>query len=76
LYRSSALGVCVWLPRKQPAFVKKQARRMLHGDISAVIHSLQWQGTHHKLKGKAHKTLAGICGYLRVFSQQRPSHGL
>jgi hypothetical protein len=45
------------------AFVKTQARRMLHGEIAAVIHALRWLGTHHKLKGKRRETLEGICGY-------------
>jgi hypothetical protein len=45
------------------AFVKAQARRMLHGEITAVIHSLRWLGTHHKLKGKHRETLERICGY-------------
>ncbi|MCP3883107.1 MAG: hypothetical protein GY701_32625 [Sulfitobacter sp.] len=45
------------------AFVKEQARRMLHGQIAAVIHSLRWLGTHHTLKGKRRDTLERICGY-------------
>ena len=44
-------------------FVKAQARRMLHGEIAAVIHALRWLGTHHKLKGKRRETLERICGY-------------
>jgi hypothetical protein len=44
-------------------FVKDQARRMLHGDIAAVIHALHWLGTHHKLKGKRRDALERICGY-------------
>jgi len=44
-------------------FVKAQMRRMLHGEIAAVIQSLRWLGTHHKLKGKRRETLEGICGY-------------
>ena len=44
-------------------FVKAQARRMLHGEIAAVIHSLRWLGTHHKLTGKRGDALEGICGY-------------
>ena len=47
------------------AFVKAQARRMLHGNIGAVIRALNWQGTHHKLKGKRLETLERICGYFR-----------
>jgi hypothetical protein len=46
-------------------FVKAQARRMLHGNIGAVIHSLRWHGTHHKLKGKRLEALERICGYFR-----------
>ena len=45
------------------AFVKAQARRILHGEIAAVIHSLRWLGTHHKLKGKRLESLESICGY-------------
>ena len=45
------------------AFVKQQARRMLHGEIAGVIHALRWLGTHHKLKGKRGKALTRICGY-------------
>jgi hypothetical protein len=45
------------------AFVKAQARRMLHGEIVAVIHALRWLGTHHKLKGKRRDALERICGY-------------
>ena len=45
------------------AFVKEQARRMLHGEIAAVLHSLRWLGTHHKLKGKRGEALQRICGY-------------
>jgi len=45
------------------AFVKAQARRMLHGEILAVIHALRWLGTHHKRKGKRRETLERICGY-------------
>ena len=44
-------------------FVKAQARRMLHGEIAAVIQSLRWLGTHHKLKGKRRETLERVCGY-------------
>jgi hypothetical protein len=44
-------------------FVKEQARRMLHGEIAAVIRSLRWLGTHHKLKGKRDEALTRICGY-------------
>jgi hypothetical protein len=44
-------------------FVKAQARRLLHGEIAAVIHALRWLGTHHKLTGKHHETLERICGY-------------
>jgi len=47
------------------AFVKEQARRMLHGEIAAVIHSLRWLGTHHKLKGKRGEALKRICGYFQ-----------
>jgi hypothetical protein len=47
------------------AFAKEQIRRMLHGNIRAVIRSLQWQGTRHKLKGKGRTTLERICGYFR-----------
>ncbi len=47
------------------AFVKAQARRILHGEIAAVIHSLRWLGTHHKLKGKRLESLESICGYFR-----------
>ncbi len=46
-------------------FVKEQARRMLHGHIGAVIHSLRWQGTHGNLKGKRLEALERICGYFR-----------
>ena len=46
-------------------FVKKQARRMLHGEIAAVIHALRWLGTHHKLKGKRGEALKRICGYFQ-----------
>ena len=45
------------------AFVKTQARRILHGEIAAVIHSLGWLGTHHKLKGKHLESLESIRGY-------------
>ena len=45
------------------AFVKEQVRRMLHGEIAAVIRSLRWLGTHHKLKGERQDTLKRICGY-------------
>jgi hypothetical protein len=45
------------------AFVKEQAQRMLHGGIAAVIHSLRWLATHHKLKGKRRDKLERICGY-------------
>jgi hypothetical protein len=44
-------------------FVKAQARRMLHGEIAAVIRSLRWLGTHHPLKGKRRDALERICGY-------------
>ena len=44
-------------------FVKAQARRMLHGEIAAVIHALRWLGTHHNLTGKRRETLERICGY-------------
>jgi hypothetical protein len=45
------------------AFVKVQARRLLHGEVAAVIHALRWLGTHHQLKGKRRETLERICGY-------------
>lgn len=44
-------------------FVKDQARRMLHGEVAAVIHTLRYLGTHHNLKGKSRETLERICGY-------------
>ncbi len=44
-------------------FVKVQARRILHGEVAAVIHSLRWLGTHHKLQGKRRDTLERVCGY-------------
>ncbi len=47
------------------AFVKAQVRRMLNGNIGAVIRALLWQGTHRKLKGKRLETLERICGYFR-----------
>ncbi len=47
------------------AFVKEQAQRVLHGQIAAVIHSLRWLGTHHKLKGKRRDALKRICGYFQ-----------
>jgi hypothetical protein len=45
------------------AFVKAQLRRMLHGQIAAVIPSLRWLGTRHQFKGKRRDTLERICGY-------------
>ncbi len=45
------------------AFVKAQAQRMLQGEIAAVIRSLRWLATHHKLKGKRQAALNRICGY-------------
>jgi hypothetical protein len=44
------------------AWVKEQARRLLHGQIDSVSQSLRWQGTHAKLKGRARATLENICG--------------
>jgi hypothetical protein len=44
-------------------FVKDQARRLLHGEVAAVIHTLRGLGTHHNLKGKHRETLERICGY-------------
>jgi hypothetical protein len=52
------------------AFVKEQARRLLHGEVAAVIHSLRWLGTHHKLKGKRRETLERICGYFHNNAQR------
>jgi hypothetical protein len=52
------------------AWVKEQARRMLHGQIGSVIQSLRWQGTHAKLKGKAGATLERICGYFQSNSHR------
>ncbi len=45
------------------AFVKAQAQRMLQGEIAAVIRSLRWLATHHKLKGERQDALNRICGY-------------
>ena len=45
------------------AFVKEQARRILHGEVAAAIDSLRSQGTSHKLKGKRRTALERICGY-------------
>jgi hypothetical protein len=45
--------------------VKAQARRLLHGEVAAVIHSLRWLGTHHNLKGKRRDTLERVCGYFQ-----------
>lgn len=45
------------------SFLKAQARRMLHGEIAAVIDSLRWLGTAHKLKGERRQGLERICGY-------------
>jgi hypothetical protein len=56
----------VFHPKRSDAargFVKRQARRILQGEIATVIQSLRWLGTHHKLKGERRKTLARICGY-------------
>ena len=47
------------------AFVKAQARRILHGEVAAVINSLRWLGTHHTLKGKRRDTLERVCGYFQ-----------
>ncbi|MEJ2330994.1 MAG: hypothetical protein P8Z33_14360, partial [Gammaproteobacteria bacterium] len=52
------------------AFVKEQARRLLHGEVAAVIHSLRWLGTHHKLKGKRRETLERVCGYFHNNAQR------
>jgi len=52
------------------AFVKDQARRILHGEVAAVIHSLRWLGTHHQLKGKRRETLERICGYFHNNAQR------
>ena len=45
------------------AFVKAQARRLLNGETTGVIHSLRWLATHHKLKGQHRDALERICGY-------------
>jgi hypothetical protein len=50
-------------PDAARAFVKEQARRMLHGEIAAVIRTLRCLATDHKLKGKRCETLERICGY-------------
>ena len=47
------------------AFVKEQTRRLLQGEVAAVIRSLRWLATHHKLKGKRKDNLERICGYLQ-----------
>jgi hypothetical protein len=52
------------------AFVKAQALRMLNGETAAVIHSLRWLATHHKLKGKRRDTLERICGYFHNNAQR------
>jgi hypothetical protein len=52
------------------AFVKEQARRLLHGEVAAVIHSLRWLGTHHNLKGKRRETLERVCGYFHNNAQR------
>jgi hypothetical protein len=52
------------------AWVKEQARRMLHGQIASVIQSLRWQGTHARLKGKALESLERICGYFQSNSHR------
>jgi hypothetical protein len=52
------------------AFVKEQARRLLHGEVAAVIHSLRWLATHHNLKGKRRETLERICGYFHNNAQR------
>jgi hypothetical protein len=52
------------------AFVKEQARRLLHGEVAAVIHSLRWLATHHKLKGKRRETLERVCGYFHNNAQR------
>jgi hypothetical protein len=44
---------------------------MLHGEIAAVIHSLRWLGTHHKLKGKRGEALTRICGYFHNNAHRR-----
>jgi hypothetical protein len=46
-------------------FVKAQVLRILHGEIAAVIRSLRWLGTHHKLQGKRREALQRICGYFQ-----------
>ena len=52
------------------AFVKEEARRILHGEVAAVIHSLRWLATHHKLMGKRRETLERICGYFHNNAQR------
>jgi len=69
-YLGRRLHIC-FPPKDSEAartFVKTQARRMLHGDIAAVIHSLRWLGTHHKLTGKRHDTPERICGYFHNYT--------
>jgi len=55
------------------AFVKAQARCILHGEVAAVIHSLRWLATHHNLKGERRKTLERICGHFHTMPNARPT---
>ncbi|MEJ2328165.1 MAG: hypothetical protein P8Y25_15765 [Chromatiaceae bacterium] len=52
------------------AFVKEEARRILHGEVAAVIHSQRWLATHHQLMGKRRETLERICGYFHNNAQR------
>ena len=44
-------------------FVKRQAERLLNGQIETVLHALRWLGTHHALRGKRLDQLERIRGY-------------
>jgi hypothetical protein len=53
-------------PRDESAaesFVREQTRRMLHGQVKTVIHSLRARATRRGLTAAAQSSLAEICGY-------------
>ena len=60
------LAAKLFHPRDESAaesFVREQTRRMLHGQVKTVIHSLRARATRRGLSVAARSSLAQICGY-------------
>lgn len=55
-------------------FVRRRVRRILQGEVNAVIRALRRQGAGAKLRGKRAESLERICGYFLANSHRMAYH--